>query len=206
MKELYLYGASGHAKPILDIFFQNGEKVSKIYDDNPKITEIFGVEVLKSSSKFDFNQSAVISIGNNRIRKKIATELPFNYIKAVHPKSYVSEFTQLGEGTVVMANVSVNPDALIGEHCILNTGCVIEHDCKIDDFVHISPNASLAGNVLVGEGTHIGIGASVIQGIKIGKWATVGAGAVIITDVPDFATVVGNPGKIIKIKTEENEL
>ena len=68
----------------------------------------------------------------------------------------------------------------------------------MEDFVHISPNAALAGSITVGEGTHIGIGASVIQGIKIGKWATIGAGAVIIRDVPDFATVVGNPGKIIK--------
>jgi acetyltransferase EpsM len=52
--------------------------------------------------------------------------------------------------------------------------------------------------VKVGEGTHIGIGSSVIQGITIGKWVTIGAGAVIIRDIPDFAVVVGNPGKIIK--------
>jgi len=57
----------------------------------------------------------------------------------------------------------------------------------------------LAGNVTVGEGSHVGIGASVIQGVTIGKWATIGAGSVIIKDVPDFATVVGNPGRIIKI-------
>lgn len=67
-------------------------------------------------------------------------------------------------------------------------------------YVHISPNAALAGNVEVGEGTHIGIGTAIIQGIKIGKWCTIGAGAVIIKDVPDGAKVVGNPGKIIKIK------
>lgn len=74
----------------------------------------------------------------------------------------------------------------------------------ISDYVHISPNVSLAGNVEVGEGTHIGIGASIIQGIKIVKWCTIGAGAVIIKDVPDCATVVGNPGKIIKIKDITN--
>jgi acetyltransferase EpsM len=66
------------------------------------------------------------------------------------------------------------------------------------DFVHISPGASLAGNVSVGEGTHIGIGSSIIQGVSIGKWVTIGAGTVIISDVPDHAVVVGVPGKIIK--------
>ena len=63
----------------------------------------------------------------------------------------------------------------------------------------------MAGNVQVGEGTQIGIGASVIQGVKIGKWAMIGAGSVIISDVPDFAVVVGNPGKIIKYKTVKTE-
>ena len=56
--------------------------------------------------------------------------------------------------------------------------------------------------VFVGEGTHIGINATVIQGIKIGKWATIGAGSVVIKDIPDYAVVVGNPGKIIKYNIE----
>lgn len=69
---------------------------------------------------------------------------------------------------------------------------------------NISPNAALAGNVTIGEGTHVGMGASIIQGIKIGKWCTIGAGAVIIQDIPDGATVVGNPGKIIKINNHND--
>ena len=97
-----------------------------------------------------------------------------------------------------MANAVINPNAKIGKHCIVNTSSVIEHDCIVRDFAHISPGASLAGNVTIEEGAHIGIGASIIQGIKIGQWAIVGAGAVVIKDVPDFATVVGNPTRIIK--------
>jgi acetyltransferase EpsM len=87
---------------------------------------------------------------------------------------------------------------MIGKHCIINTNSSVDHDCIIEDFVHLSPNVALAGAVLVGEGTHIGIGACIIQGIKIGKWCTIGAGSVIIRDIPDGSTVVGNPGRIIK--------
>jgi acetyltransferase EpsM len=71
--------------------------------------------------------------------------------------------------------------------------------------VHISPGAVLAGGVRVGIGSHIGIGAMVIPGKKIGQWCTIGAGAVIIEDVPNFATVVGNPGKIVKIVEKDHE-
>lgn len=69
--------------------------------------------------------------------------------------------------------------------------------------MHICPGASLAGGVEVGEGSMVGIGSTVIQGVKIGKWATIGAGTVIVEDVPDFAVVVGVPGKIIKYLENE---
>jgi len=39
-----------------------------------------------------------------------------------------------------------------------------------------------------------------MQNITIGKWCIIGAGCVVINDIPDFAVVVGNPGKVIKIK------
>jgi acetyltransferase EpsM len=94
----------------------------------------------------------------------------------------------------------VQAGTVIGRHCIINTSASIDHDCVIEDFVHISPNATLSGNVRVGEGTHIGAGATIIQGITVGKWCTVGAGAVVIRDVPDYATVVGVPARVIKVK------
>lgn len=195
-----LFGASQHAKVVVDILQKRGESICNIVDNDPKCGQVFGVPV-KHSSDIDLSEyEVIIAIGNNKIRQKIARQYSCRYTTAIHPSATVSEYAVVGNGTVVMANAVINPDARIGEHCIINTGAVVEHDCNIAAFVHISPNASLAGNVEVGEGTHVGIGASVIQGIKIGKWAVVGVGAVVIRDVPDYATVVGNPARIIKIK------
>ncbi len=199
-----LYGASGHCKVIIDILLRSGLNNLNVLDDNPAVTEILGFPV-KPASGIDTsaNRKSIISIGNNRVRERISREVKADYISVVHPSATVSPLSKIGNGTVVMANVSINPDSRIGDHCIINTGSVIEHDNMIGDFVHISPAVSLAGNVSIGDGTHVGIGAIVIQGIKIGKWATIGAGAVIIRDVPDYAVVVGNPGKIIKYNSHE---
>lgn len=193
-----LFGASGHAKVIIDILQGNNIEVKTIFDDAPKTDEIFGIPVQSTNSLIGGDIPVIISVGNNKNRKKISEKYKFNYQVAVHKTAVVSSHSVLGEGSVVMANAVINPDAKIGKHCIINTSAVVEHDCKISDFVHISPNVALAGNVEIGEGSHIGIGASVIQGVKIGKWTTIGAGAVVIRDVPDFAVVVGNPSKIIK--------
>lgn len=202
--EMNLYGASGHAKVIIDIVHSQNGRFDCIFDDNPKILEISGYDVHHDpGEELSTEHLTIIGIGENRTRKKVAHSIkggihPF----LSHVSAVVSPFAIIGNGTVIMANASINSSVLIGEHCIVNTGAVVEHDCRLNNFVHISPNAALAGDVEVGEGSHIGIGAVVIPGIKIGKWVTVGAGAVIIEDIPDFATVVGNPGKIIKYNEE----
>jgi len=198
-----LYGASGHAKVIIDALKGASDNALTVIDDNPKSTHILGIPIAHAA-EIDLNtlKNVIISIGNNKVRKKISAMLDATYVNAIHNSAVISPFSKIGKGTVVMAGACINPDAVIGDHCIINTGAVVEHDANIANFVHISPSASLAGNVAVGEGTHVGIGAVVIQGVSIGKWATIGAGAVIIKNVPDYAVVVGNPGKIIKYNPE----
>ncbi|MFB3389184.1 acetyltransferase [Flavobacterium sp. LAR06] len=195
----YLYGASGHCKVIIDVLKTNNLYVTAIFDDQPKWETINNVPIFKPVKLATLQSGKMlISIGSNHVRKLLASKIDCTFFTAIHSSAIISESVKIGEGTAVMASAIINADSNIGKHCIINTGVIVEHDCIISDFVHISPNASLAGNITIGEGTHVGIGACMIQGIKIGKWATIGAGAVIIKDVPDFAVVVGNPGKIIK--------
>jgi len=201
----YLYGASGHCKVIIDILKSNNHNIGAIFDDFPKYNILEGIPVLDSSMIMkSLSNEIIVSIGDNSLRKKVVSKIVNPFFLAIHNTAVLSSSSRIGEGSVIMAGVIINSSAEIGDHCIINSGAIIEHDCIINDFCHISPNASLAGNVVIGEGTHVGIGASIIQGVKIGKWVTIGAGAVIIKDIPDFVVVVGNPGKIIKHK-KENE-
>lgn len=107
------------------------------------------------------NISVVVAIGDNAIRKKVAealqvTGVPFATI--VHPFSSVSSFVSLGQGTIVMPGSVVNAGARVGDHVILNTCSSVDHDCIVEDFVHVSPGAHLAGNVTVKERCHVGTG------------------------------------------------
>ena len=197
---IYLYGAGGHAKVVLEILKAQAFADFRIIDSkkegvllNLPIYNHLKIEELTPED------SLIIAIGNNEARKLIAEKYAFiKGMQAIHPSANISPSAILGEGTVIMAGVSIQADTRIGKQCIINTNCSVDHDNIIGDFVHISPNAAIAGGVEIGDGTHIGIGACVIQGVKIGSWVTIGAGAVIIDDVPDRAVVVGNPGRIIK--------
>lgn len=204
---VYLIGASGHAKVILEILEILGVEIGALVDQNPEVTNLLNYVVGQDFPKSYHNlqDHVIVSIGNNLIRKRIVNSNIYNYYLAIHPKTNISSRAIIGIGTVVMAGATINTGVKICTHCIINTNASIDHDCFIADFVHISPNVALAGDVTIGEGTHVGIGACILQGLTVGKWAIIGAGAVIINNIPDYAVVVGNPGKIIKYKYHDAE-
>src|SRR6266545_1800406 len=103
----------------------------------------------------------------------------------VHESSYVDEPCQIGAGTKiwhfshVMANCVIGPRCNIGQNVVVSPGVRMGEGCKIQN------NVSL----------YTGANATIVCGITIGQYAFVGAGAVVTHDVPDFALVVGNPGR-----------
>lgn len=202
---MLLYGASGHGKVIRDIIESRGMSVSHCFDDNNLLTEFDGIKVGLYSNEIFSAEELIISIGNNAIRKKISQKVNHSFGRINHVSSVISPRSFFSEGTVLMQGVVIQSSVMIGKHSIVNTSATIDHDCFIEDFVHISPNATLCGNVFIGEGSHIGAGAVIIQGIKIGKWATIGAGSIVTKDVSDYAVVVGNPARVLKYNDLTNE-
>ena len=192
---MYLYGASGHAKVIIDILEASGVRVDGLIDDNPNINQLQGYPVRHT---FTGESPFIISIGNNKIRKQVAERLLTSYGKAIHSSAILSPTAKIGDGTVVMQGAIIQADAKIGKHCIINTGSSIDHECLIGDYVHISPHATLCGNVHIGEGSWIGAGTTIIPNLNIGKWSMIGAGSVITEDIPDHVLAFGNPCRIVR--------
>jgi sugar O-acyltransferase (sialic acid O-acetyltransferase NeuD family) len=210
-KYMYLYGAGGHSKVITDILNSLGIEVIGMFDDNPPNARFKGMEIrdgirLLGEGFPALDAPLIISVGNNARRAELASLIGVTYGTAIHGTAIISDQATIGVGTVVLHGAIVQAGATIGTHVLINTAASIDHDNVIGDYAHISPHATLCGHVHVGEGTHIGAGAVVIPSIRIGCWCTVGAGAVVIRDVPDFATVVGNPAKVIKLGIEGRNL
>ncbi len=192
---MYLYGASGHAKVIIDILLACGNSIDGLIDDNQNINSLLDYPVYHN--KFDYSP-IIVCIGNNSVRKSIVEKLVGEFGTAIHPSAIISPNAYVDVGTVVMPGAIINSGTSIGKHCILNTCVSIDHECTIEDYVHISPHATLCGNVKVGEGSWIGAGAVVIQGVEIGKWSQIGAGSVVTKNIPDNVLAYGNNCKVIK--------
>ena len=195
MNRLIVIGASGHGKVVADIAKLNGYKDIVFLDDNESIKECAGYLVI-GKSKESPDGEIIIAIGNADIRKRL-TEFYNNrkQIVLIHPSAIVASDAVIGEGSVVMAGAVINPGVIIGKGCIVNTSSSIDHDCIIEDYVHVAVGAHLCGTVHIGEKTWIGAGATVSNNIDICNGCMIGAGAVVIKDIKEPGTYIGLPAQ-----------
>ena len=139
-----------------------------------------------------------VAIGNNNIREIIQERLESSGASVpilIHPSSIIGNEVQIGVGTVVMAGTVINCCTKIGKGCIINTGSTIDHDNRINNYVHISPGAHTAGTVTIGKGTWLGIGSKVSNNLNIINGCKIGAGAVVIRDITEAGIYVGIPAR-----------
>lgn len=204
--KVIVFGASGHAKVVIDIV----EKISRsnvvcLIDDDPALKgeTIYGYKVIGGKNEIalqDCNE-IIVAIGDNQARSDIAHWLEKNGFilseAAVHPSAQLARGVNIGAGSVVMAGTVVNSDTMIGKNAIVNTGATIDHDCVIGKTVHIAPGATICGGVSIGDFTLIGAGAVILPNVKLGENVIVGAGATVIANVADNTSVVGTPAEVI---------
>lgn len=198
--KLIIIGASGHGKVVADIAIKmnNWENIAFLDDDETvKICMDFDV-IGKSADAIKYKNEAdfFVAIGNNSVREKVQEELMdegLNVVSLIHPSVVLATDVEIDIGTAVMAGVVINSSTRIGKGCIINTSSSLDHDNVIDDYVHISPGASLAGTVKVGKESWLGIRSVVINNVNICSGCKLGAGAVVVNDITESGTYVGVP-------------
>lgn len=205
-ERIFVFGASGHAKVVIDIIEKQGNfEICYLADDDNALKgkEIFGYPVVGGKEELPRCgvKKGVVAIGSNAARRGVADWLLSNgyeLITAIHPSAQIARGVTIGNNCVIMAGAVINSDCTIGNHVIVNTNASIDHDCRVADGVHVAPGATLCGTVAIGAGTFICAGSTIIPNLKIGQDVIVGAGSTVISDISDGVLVVGSPARIAK--------
>lgn len=198
---LVLIGYSGHAYVCAESALLNNHEIVGYCDTEEKRVNPFQFAYLGKEKEYlssERNEVLFVSIGSNNLREKIMKRFPDKvFMNLIHPRSIVSQkaIIEPNANILIGAGAIVNPLVKIGKGVILNTACVVEHECMIEEYAHIAPGAVLAGNVKVGKRAFVGANAVIKQGVVVGDDVIIGAGSVVINDVSDGATVMGNPAR-----------
>ena len=123
----------------------------------------------------------------------------------VMPGARIGRGCNLGQNVVVSPQVVIGDNVKIQNNVSIYTGVILEDDVfcgpsmvftnVVNPRSHV-PRKDEYRQTLVKRGASLGANATVVCGHTIGRYAFVGAGAVVTKDVPDFALIVGNPGRV----------
>lgn len=134
---------------------------------------------------------------------------------------------EVGDETKIGAFVEIQKNAKVGQRCKISSHTFICEGVTIEDDVFVGHNVTFVNDTyprattqtgglqtekdwkvettLVKKGASIGSGATILANVVIGEGALVGAGSVVTKDVPPFSVVVGNPAKVVKLLSREEE-
>ncbi len=191
MKKLVLIGAGGHCKSCIDVILQTQEyEIVAILGKKEELNKkILNYDINGTDDDFkkyiDLDCEFLITIGqikNVEPRKNVfeaLNKLNAKFATVVSPQAYVSEFSSIDQGSIVMHHAIVNAEAKIAKNCIINTKALIEHEVIIGSHCHISTAAIINGNVHIKQESFIGSNATIVHGKVIEKYSFIKAGTLV---------------------------
>jgi sugar O-acyltransferase (sialic acid O-acetyltransferase NeuD family) len=203
--KVIVVGAGGHARVCADIIESGNTFVLAGFVDFEKPARL--APYLGSPAQWSQILSKhrgarlFIAIGDNFKRLMAVEELKSHsprYATLIHPKAVVSKTVTIGVGTAIMAGAVVNAGSQIGEHCIINTGSILEHDNQMGDFSSLGPRAVTGGGTRIGEHCAIGLGANLLHSISIGKDTVIGAASLVDGSISEGVVAYGVPARVVR--------
>ena len=193
-KKIILLGAGGHAESCIDVIesTKKFEIVGLIGTPSELGKIVCGYKVILDDKNIDSlkrkNLNAIVTIGQMKsaIKRKyfynILKKNNLNIPSIISPLAYVSKFSKVNNGTIIMHGAIINANVSIGSNCIINSNALIEHGTKIGDNCHISTSVTINGGVTVEDEVFLGSGSIVKQEIKIKKKSIVPMGSKLFKD------------------------
>jgi UDP-2-acetamido-3-amino-2,3-dideoxy-glucuronate N-acetyltransferase len=126
--------------------------------------------------------------------------------------SHILKNVRIGQDCVIGQNVVIGPSVTVGNRCKIQNNVSLYAAVTLEDGVFCGPSCVFTNVVnpraeierkneflptLVKRGATLGANATIVCGNTLGAYCFIGAGAVVTRDVPDFALIVGNPGRRI---------
>jgi len=207
-KEIYLFGVGNYTEVIIELAMDCGYEVKGLYHyDNLRTGEenlgipIIGSteELFKTSIK---NINFGVTVGDNRLRQEIAQQIRKKgglTPTLIHPRAYVSQSAEIGEGCFIHLNSKVSTQCKLGDDCVVDFSCLVGHHAVLGNASYLSSAATVGSYCSIGERVLMGMNSLLLPlRLKLGKDCIVGGKANVTKSFGDGNVLIGNPARILK--------
>jgi sugar O-acyltransferase (sialic acid O-acetyltransferase NeuD family) len=205
---LALYGAGGLGREIYEIA-QRRNMVSNYWgriifvDDFAVEGDYYNTKRVRFETlqKVKTDYEVIVAVGEPSARKALFEKLSSAEIKLatlIDPTAIISPSANIGAGVVVCEFSTIHSGVVLGSNSLVQPFCDIGHDINVGKHTVLSPYCVPGGYTIIGEEVFIGMKVAIMEKLHIGNNAIIGMGAAVFRDVPDGATVVGNPARITR--------
>ena len=208
---LVLYGTGGHAKSVINTLVDMPEwtlagLISGQASECP--VPVLGFPVLGDDRVLPGLIAAGlrlmhICIEDNQQRAAVAQgvrESGFELATIIHPSAMCSPGSVVGRGTLIQAGSLLGAETQAGEGCLLRSFVSIGHGTRMGHFVQFAGGSITGGDCQIGSYTCVGVGATILPRLRVGQHVLIEPNTVVLADVPDFAVVAGNPGRVVSMR------
>jgi len=211
MNKAVIIGAGTHGQIYASYLKEAGVDIVGFIDDADSFhnKQVIGIEVLgKYEDLFSKKLKTHITdvycpIGDNLIRQHYLSSLKkegYNTPSFIHRTVCVGPDVTLGEAHYMLPGNFIMPHTKIGDYFMVNMATTIGHHVTIKNGVFMSSGINIGASLEIDDMAYFGIGSTVKTGVKrIGTETLIGAGSVVFKDVQDYAVMVGNPARMIKL-------
>ena len=211
MNKAVIIGAGTHGQIYASYLKEAGVEIVGFIDDADSFhnKRVIGIEVLgKYEDLFSKKLKTQITdvycpIGDNLIRQHYLSSLKkegYNTPSFIHRTVCVGPDVTLGEAHYMLPGNFIMPHTKIGDYFMVNMATTIGHHVTIKNGVFMSSGINIGASLEIDDMAYFGIGSTVKTGVKrIGTETLIGAGSVVFKDVKDYAVMVGNPARMIKL-------
>ena len=208
MRLLILVGGGGHCMSVIEAALSAGFVIKGILDLPEELGKnVCGVSVLGTDdemAKYVDDCDFIVTLGfikDATLRVKLHDKVRAaggHFATIIASTAHVSQFAEIGEGTVVLHQATVNAGAKIGVGVIIKTCANIEHSAIVGDYAHVSTGVMVNGDCKVGARTFVGSHTVMVNGKSICEDCVIGAGSVVRKDIKVPGIYNGNPAILMK--------
>ena len=183
--KLLLVGAGGFGRMVAEqamlqydcAFVDDGQAVGTKICGIPVVGGIADLPVLKK----DYGL-LIVGIGNNKFRAQVyekAKSFGYTFPNIIAPSAYISPYSKIGCGCVILQNACVHNGAVVGNGVLLNAGTEVHCDAEVGDYALVYTNSVIRTGATIGSYVRIGSNCTICNNANVPDDA----------DIPDCTAV-----------------